>query len=492
MMKGHQRRAMWVVLCFAAAVTVLWLARPREPVVEGRKLTEWLRDFDKGTGPESLKAAEVIRAMGTNVLPRLVQDLRARDSAVRDALTSTAASLPLVRFQFDSPRARRLRALQAMRALGPLAAPALPELKTFLTEGDTPEVAVHTLRAIGADAVPVLMQAAISRNVKTREVAVSTLGSLGAAARPALPVLVQALRDPERGVRGPAVLAVSQVAETPELLLPELMACYERSQGTNYVWVRYTVAQVVSEFKAPRRQIVAALETMLEDESREVRRVAVRALLRHEPDNVAKVLPALVRNLQTPDKYGFPLRELLAELARHGSAARPALPAVEERLQHPELMVRSAAACAICRIAPERTEEMLGVLTNLLESADSGRKPTLLRDIADLGAPARTLEAQLLVLARMDDWISTEAARALAKIESPKAKETLPAVIAQLRHVNVNNRRRAVRTVATMGAGAKELLPVLKELYDDPAPDVRETARKAVREIEDAVAKKAK
>ncbi len=67
--------------------TLVWqTSSPREPVVEGRKLTSWLDHHVASSAakppydsPGWKKADEVLRSMGTNAIPTLLRMIRSKD-----------------------------------------------------------------------------------------------------------------------------------------------------------------------------------------------------------------------------------------------------------------------------------------------------------------------------------------------------------------------------------------------------------------------------
>src|SRR4030095_15746165 len=69
-----------VALAAGLILIVLLLPAPREPVHQGKPLTEWLGGFDHNYESTNYSASRAaIRAMGTNALPFLIRYLRAKD-----------------------------------------------------------------------------------------------------------------------------------------------------------------------------------------------------------------------------------------------------------------------------------------------------------------------------------------------------------------------------------------------------------------------------
>src|SRR5437899_940581 len=73
-----------VVLLAVVAFAAFFALRPREPVYQGKRLSEWLADLNcAGRGQINQEAENAIRQIGTNALPFLVTDLCTLDSSCK-------------------------------------------------------------------------------------------------------------------------------------------------------------------------------------------------------------------------------------------------------------------------------------------------------------------------------------------------------------------------------------------------------------------------
>ena len=104
------------------------------------------------------KAADEIRASGTNALPIFISMLQVKEPPNR--------------------RTNSGRAIFGYRALGPMAKPAIPELIALLGSKDFAGNAVVALEGIGPDAVPPLTASLTNDNPQIRKAAASGLGRL--------------------------------------------------------------------------------------------------------------------------------------------------------------------------------------------------------------------------------------------------------------------------------------------------------------------------
>ena len=79
-------------LILVGVVVLLWIVTPsreKEPVYQGKKLSEWLADFGPNRYPPPAKTQEdtaAIRAIGTNALPLLLKWIDADDGSVKGAI----------------------------------------------------------------------------------------------------------------------------------------------------------------------------------------------------------------------------------------------------------------------------------------------------------------------------------------------------------------------------------------------------------------------
>src|SRR6185503_10900828 len=96
----RKRRIVWILL---GAVLVLlaaggWLLPSREPVYQGRKLSEWMAgvgNYERGFYDSNTVYA--VREIGTNAIPWLLNELDAKDSWLKQQMTSLVAGQNVVK-----------------------------------------------------------------------------------------------------------------------------------------------------------------------------------------------------------------------------------------------------------------------------------------------------------------------------------------------------------------------------------------------------------
>lgn len=144
---NKRRRILLVGLVLAMLGVISWeVLRPHEPVYKGRPLSAWLKDYDgqyNGIFTTPLAwtwhdADLAVRAMRTNALPILIDELGSRDSPAKVALVNWFNRHVSPKFQLTTEYERHGRALCGIRALGSDARPAIPVLAEYLKRINRP------------------------------------------------------------------------------------------------------------------------------------------------------------------------------------------------------------------------------------------------------------------------------------------------------------------------------------------------------------------
>jgi hypothetical protein len=158
------RRALSIVVVCTAVVVVTMLVWPRggrEPVYQGKRLSEWIK-LPEGKKAKAERVA-AIEHIGTNALPFLIKWIAVCDmpkqSKVQVAVSkaSKGAGRVLEDFRMKSLNAAN-DSVAAFWVLGERGSPAIPDL-VQLARGTNFTVsvqAIHALEGIGKSAVPAL------------------------------------------------------------------------------------------------------------------------------------------------------------------------------------------------------------------------------------------------------------------------------------------------------------------------------------------------
>ncbi len=185
--------------------------------------------------------------------------------------------------------------------------------------------AVKTLKKIGSTAIPVLIEALNDPDINIRKNAAFALGSMGAEAIEAVPALLAALKDADQSLRMDVAVALRHIGPTSTEVL---------------------------EFA------IADLTNTLTDENPQVRQGAAFGLgiLSQE---AASAVPHLIATLKDSDEE-VQIAAAIA-LKRIGQAAVPALTAA---LNDEQMSVRAKAAFALGKINAEAVPSVTEALEN--------------------------------------------------------------------------------------------------------------------------------
>jgi hypothetical protein len=284
------KKRFFIALCAAGICGAIWILpwhlNPVEPVWQGKKLSQWLTECDSDNPRDlSESARTAIRTMGTNALPYLLRRIGTRDSKAKMQLRAWAGKGSIIRRLTPTHYNFRISAAAGIEALGKEAAPAVPELIELLHDEQTFYPASLGLSAIGAPAVPLLLQALTNRSAWTRmgpeealdfTVGIAQAVSFVQASDQAIPDLLPCLDDPEPRVRQAVASALGAIMKQPDRVVPKLM---ERLGDTNSS-VRAAAAQAIGMFGGQARMAVPKLMDLQNDASADVRQQAATALRR--------------------------------------------------------------------------------------------------------------------------------------------------------------------------------------------------------------------
>jgi HEAT repeat protein len=257
---------------------------PREPALDGKKLSAWLNEYDRsapvpgfeGDPKMGARAESAVRRMGTNALPWLLQELSAKEVTRGDELPTNFYSGEAIK--------RRWRAAMACAILGPAAQEATPHLVPLLDDKQTSYTAATALGGIGVGSIPVLIRALTNSHACARESAARVLGLFGAAAQNAIPALVRCATDKDDSVRSFATFSLGQVGQEPGVVVPVLIANLRDADHST----RWNAACALGKFGDKAKAAVPALRKVAEEDHSDVGEIAADALHRIDPEAKAK------------------------------------------------------------------------------------------------------------------------------------------------------------------------------------------------------------
>lgn len=346
---------------------------------------------------------------------------------------------------------------------------------------------LHSEDPGSASAVPGLVALVQSGDVPwfTRRQAALTLGRLGPHAVAAIPALRGLLNemgpDPETAPQLWAIKALGLLGPRAREATPQLIAILNNDAAP--FASRLSVLEALSRIASDEPQAVSALIDRVQQAptapvDHELRRAAIEVLGLLGP-SASAATPVLMRLLDDPDEHVR--REAAASLGKLGPLAGSAAPALVECMAFDEsAAVQDAAALALQQMGASISAE---VLLPLLAAEDAELRR---RAATIFGAWHHAAAPWLSTLRPL--WDDPDPAVRLAALEAAwnieRAGDAIAPRLASLigeddRHL----RRQAVALLDRMGDAADTARPVLERLLDDPRPNVRTAARKALEAI---------
>jgi len=290
--------------CAVVLATVLALI-PREPKYDGRTLSEWIKESAprKSPDPETTRAIDAVRHIGTNGLPWLLKWISMTEPpAWKINLTTANTRLPqwlrlrvLPRLLgLNSYNYHRRLALDGFLILGPDAAPAVPELLRIVAEsrnGVSPASGV--LEGFGTATVLPYALSALTNRAASIELRVAAAMWVNRAApnleaETATSVLIQCVREKNPNFAQVAAVTLAFRGAEPGLVIPYLTNCLSDPKS----YIRANSASALRGYHQNGSNAVPALVKALSDTDLFVRESAADSLFEIDPAALEKAAPA--------------------------------------------------------------------------------------------------------------------------------------------------------------------------------------------------------
>ena len=312
----NKRRVLWVggaLLIAGAVLLAVLLPSAREPVYQGRRLSEWI-DLANGLNPQIAQTSALasVQAIGPKGLPWLLAELQARDSRLRQSPIGQA--LGLARLE---ARRRREQATMGIALLGDAALPAIPELASRLGDSNRSVSARFALDAIAnggrfpsgnrwpqltnvlplasakahAAVLETFLEVVRGSNAWARTESLYALGMYSEDASRIAPVALSCVHDETPQVRKAAVWVLGRFARDPVPVIPELIRLLDDPVAD----VRRNAAYALGQYYRQAKTAVPRLLDARRDPDPEVRKVANESLDKIDPETAAAI----------PDLPGF-------------------------------------------------------------------------------------------------------------------------------------------------------------------------------------------
>jgi hypothetical protein len=272
-----------------------------EPVYQGKKLSEWVRQYDfarlsdRAKSPEYREATNAICQIGTNAVPFLLKWTDYELPAWRTKVGSILDKFPdfigqsraLAPLRGTTPVHLRASACYGFEVLGSTAKGAVPELTRIMETRATASgrYAAASLAYMGPDGLPPLLATFTNTHFARRSQVLSRFVTACAGKTrktdlaAAVPVLVQCLADSDPMVAGNAALALGELRIEEAIAVPALT----NSLADPRAQVREASANALFFFGPAAKPAAPALASALNDPDPAVKKAASSALEEIEP-----------------------------------------------------------------------------------------------------------------------------------------------------------------------------------------------------------------
>jgi HEAT repeat protein len=376
-----------------AALALVQIAPETKAAVPA--LADALNDEDERIRENAVEALGDIGPDAKPAVPALIEALKDENKDVRvrsaEALgkigTDTKAAVPaLIEALSNEDIWVRVRAARAVVKIDPETMAAVPALIDALRDKDARWQAARALGYIGPEAVPVLIEALKGQDEGVRFSAAWVLGIIGLEAKTAVPDLIEALKDKDEKIRQYAAEALGRIGPAAKEAVPALIEVLKDQDENVRWWAADALGRIGLEAKTAVPDLIEALKDKYED----VRWHAAQAL------------------------------------GRIGPAAKEAVPALIEELKDENVLVRRFAAEALRRIGSEAAKTAVPVPNDALKDKDEKVRRFAAQVLGKMGPTAKNAVPFLIeALKDKNEEVRHEAAGALKNINTPEAQKAL-------------------------------------------------------------------
>ena len=353
-----------VVICLVIGISVI-IRRSQETISHrGQTLKAWSIQASQGDS----NAVAILKELGTNSIPELIQLLKTKDSFFRKQTWTHLPRLPVwlrqnIARSFPPPQAELVResAARALGRLGPDAKIAIPALSLALrdNQGRVRWDAATALSLSGKDAVPALIKALEEKDARARHATAYALGQMGPDAGAAVPALVRKLSDQDYAVRNSAAYSLTVIG-IPGVLA--LVDAAEKGQAP----ARAVAASMLTNSSLPLLRVSSELLKMAKNESPAARKQAIETL---RAIRVARG-PAIHASLSALDDPVLEVRLAAIEtLGTRGGQDETVIRMLAASLSDGSPRIREAAANALGNIGTD-ARAAVPELTRLTKEED--------------------------------------------------------------------------------------------------------------------------
>ena len=369
---------------------------------------------------------------------------------------------------------------QIALALAQIGRPAIEPLRRAV-KAQAPRVrqgaalALGQIRPLAAGTVPALTAGLDDPDPLARAAFLTAIGYLGPRAGESVPAVRAVLGDKSAEIRIQAIHILYQSAPHDDRLLGDLMALLDDADAR----VQQQVIEIIRSLGPTGRKALTAVIGKLGSTNPEVRLAAAEMLGTHG-QAAAEAVPALCSLLDDPAPK---IRTIAVQtLGAIGKPAQPALPRVASLLSAKEVEVRQAAALALGTMELD-PEIIRPHLARALRDDQSEVRRVAMRSIQKLGPQGAIFIPDIILMAEHKDNLRS-VERMLRRFEraGPDVR-SLPELVKQLEHDQDTVRLLAIKFLGLAGPTAKNAIPALERMREDPSPEVRKQALAASEQI---------
>ncbi len=382
-------------------------------------------------------------------------------------------------------------------------------LEALRRDGSRIEPVAEALAQIGRPAVGLLAEAIQSDDSRVRRGAALALGRIRPVAPETARKLTAGLSDPDGDVRAAFLTAIGALEMRAVDAVPAVRGLLNDPVAEN----RIRAIEVLSRAAPRDDRLIAELTARADDRDAGVERRAIDTLRTLGPGG-RRALGVIVKKLGSRDPG---VRLAAVEFVEsHGQAAVEAIPELTRSLDDPMPKVRMTAAralgglgkpaqSAVARLTPlldaepaEVREAVTAALGSLELDAEVIR-PHLARALRDQNAEVRRSASRAIIklgpqgAVFIPDIIlmaeKKENARSVDRLlrrfeQAGPDVRSLPELVAQLDHKQERVRLLAIKFLGIAGRNAREAIPALEKMRDDPSPEIRKQAQAACERIQ--------
>jgi HEAT repeats len=252
-------RNLLAVAALAVLGGVAWmvLRPPPDPLYQGKRLTSWLQEYADAGGLTDQTwqrdADQVVREIGTNAFPVLLNMLQVKDSELTLKVLDLAKRQRFIKLNHVPAQVRNHEAGHAFRILGSNASNAVPALIKIYRPDDSAESQSAILLSLGhigpaaRSAIPLLLQAADSHDDMVRASAVWSLGAIHSEPEIVAPAMTTLLRDPNRTIRFFAAKSLEKFGTNAQMATTNLAELLKDSDASTREAARHALKVIDPE-----------------------------------------------------------------------------------------------------------------------------------------------------------------------------------------------------------------------------------------------------